>query len=80
MLTGSVLATFFCQVVISIEADEKVNYAFTRDERFRIDLTLDDLESRIESDLFVRTHRNCIVNLAHVKELVPWFSGPYEIN
>lgn len=37
--------------------------------------TLQDLESRLDPDLFVRIHRSTMVNLERVKELHPWSHG-----
>lgn len=65
--------------VYSIEADDKLNYAHTEKAKYLVDHTLDELENRLDSTLFVRIHRSSIVNLQQVEELIPWFSGTYEI-
>jgi two-component system LytT family response regulator len=47
--------------------------------RFRINLTLSDLERRLDSRLFVRAHRSHIVNLDHVASWTPYDGSRYQI-
>jgi two-component system, LytTR family, response regulator LytT len=39
--------------------------------------TLDDLQARLDPDLFWRVHRSHLVNINKIKEIVPWFSRNY---
>ena len=39
--------------------------------------TLDDLQARLDSDVFWRVHRSHLVNIYKIKEIVPWFSRNY---
>ncbi len=55
-------------------ASDKLTYAATGKKDFVIDLTIADLEARLDPDRFVRIHRSTIVNLDFVKELHSWFS------
>lgn len=48
-------------------------------QRHIVGFTLDALESRLDPDLFMRVHRNALVNLGAIKEMVPWFSGRYKL-
>ena len=41
--------------------------------------TLSELESGLDPRRFARIHRSSIVNVAHVVELQPWFSGDYMV-
>jgi two-component system LytT family response regulator len=50
--------------------DDRLVYAVTNKERYVVDLSLDNLERRLDPTRFVRIHRACIVNLAHA-ELIP---------
>lgn len=43
----------------------------------RIRSTLSGLEESLDPDTFVRVHRSVIINLDHLKEVQPWFSGDY---
>jgi two-component system response regulator LytT len=39
--------------------------------------TIDELQSALDSDAFWRPHRSHIVNINHIKEVVPWFKSSY---
>ncbi len=41
--------------------------------------TLTGLEARLEPDSFVRVSRSCIVNVRHIRELHPQFSGDFVV-
>jgi two-component system LytT family response regulator len=55
-------------------ASDKLTYASTPKKDFVLDLTIAELETRLDPDRFVRIHRSTIVNLDFVKELHSWFS------
>ena len=39
--------------------------------------TLDELQARLDPELFWRVHRSHLVNINKIKEIVPWFSRNY---
>jgi hypothetical protein len=39
--------------------------------------TLDELQARLDAELFWRVHRSHLVNISKIKEIVPWFSRNY---
>ena len=39
--------------------------------------TLDELQARLDPDVFWRVHRSHLVNITKIKEIVPWFSSNY---
>jgi two-component system, LytTR family, response regulator len=39
--------------------------------------TLEELNAALESDSFWRPHRSFLVNIHHIKEVVPWFKASY---
>jgi two-component system, LytTR family, response regulator len=39
--------------------------------------TIEELQSMLESDVFWRAHRSYLVNINHIKEVVPWFKSSY---
>ena len=39
--------------------------------------TIEELQSTLESDVFWRAHRSYLVNINHIKEVVPWFKSSY---
>ena len=63
-----------------IEArDKQVFVKLLTGETFITRYTLKDLEDRLENHAFCRTHKGYLVNLAAVAELIPWFSGGYQL-
>jgi two-component system LytT family response regulator len=41
--------------------------------------TLNEMETRLPADRFMRVHRGAIVNLARVEEVVPWLHGDFRL-
>lgn len=39
--------------------------------------TLDELQTRLDPEIFWRVHRSHLVNITKIKEIVPWFSRNY---
>src|SRR5207244_3070580 len=39
--------------------------------------TLEELSAALDSDSFWRPHRSFLVNIHHIKEVVPWFKSSY---
>jgi two-component system LytT family response regulator/two-component system response regulator LytT len=39
--------------------------------------TLEELNAALESESFWRPHRSYLVNIHHIKEVVPWFNSGY---
>lgn len=39
--------------------------------------TLEELNAAVDSDSFWRPHRSYLVNIHHIKEVVPWFKSSY---
>jgi two-component system response regulator LytT len=51
---------------------------FTRDfEGVSNYRTIEDLASAVDADNFWRAHRSYLVNINHIKEVVPWFKSSY---
>lgn len=65
--------------IVWIGVTDELVFVHTRGERYLVNMTLAELEDRLPPDAFFRTHRSSIVNLNHVKEIVPWFSGKYKV-
>jgi two-component system LytT family response regulator len=55
-------------------ASDKLTYAATPRKDFVLDVTIAELEMKLDPSRFVRIHRSTIVNLEYVKELHSWFS------
>src|SRR5499433_2052528 len=39
--------------------------------------TLEELHAALDSESFWRPHRSYLVNIHHIKEVVPWFKSSY---
>ncbi len=39
--------------------------------------TIEELQAALESEIFWRAHRSYLVNINHIKEVVPWFKSSY---
>lgn len=61
--------------VTHIYAEDKLTYAATAHKSHVIDLTIADLETKLDPRKFVRIHRSTIVNVAYVQELYSYFGG-----
>jgi len=49
-------------------------------EKFHLkNISLNELEAKLNPDQFVRIHRSSMVNIAYIKELKPYFNGEYHI-
>jgi two-component system LytT family response regulator len=49
----------------------------TADASYLLRETIKSLETRLDADRFVRIHRSTIVNVEHVREIRPWYTGEY---
>jgi two-component system LytT family response regulator/two-component system response regulator LytT len=41
--------------------------------------TIEDLQANLDPDRFWRVHRSYLVNVNHIKEVVPWFKSSYQL-
>ncbi|HVB99055.1 MAG TPA: response regulator transcription factor [Candidatus Dormibacteraeota bacterium] len=64
--------------IVCAAIDEGVISVCTRElegvSNFR---TIEDLQTTLDSDSFWRPHRSHLVNINHIKEVVPWFKSSY---
>ncbi len=65
--------------VMYFEAKDKYTILHTPEQKYVVDLTLAQLESRLDAEEFIRIHRSTIVNLRYMLELVKWFGGKYKM-
>ncbi|HLQ77733.1 MAG TPA: LytTR family DNA-binding domain-containing protein [Terriglobia bacterium] len=56
-------------------AKDKLTYAATASKDYVIDLTISDLEQKLDPALFLRIHRATLLNLNFVDEVSAWFGG-----
>ena len=66
--------------ILWIVAESKKVYLHTAaGEKLLVRHTLKQLEPRLSAYNFCRVHKGYLVNLDHVAEIAPWFSGTYVI-
>lgn len=58
-------------------ADESITVVTSQHAGTSSYRTLDELQARLDPDLFWRVHRSHLVNINKIKEIVPWFSRNY---
>lgn len=65
--------------IVWIGAEEGLVFVHTGNAKFLANLTMAELDERLDGATFFRIHRSTIVNLNHITEIVPWFSGKYRV-
>jgi two-component system, LytTR family, response regulator len=65
--------------VLWFGVEYRLVYAHTAERAFMTNYTLRELEERLDPEAFFRAHKSSLVNLRHVKEIVPWFGGRYKL-
>ena len=65
--------------VLWFAIEYRLVYAHTNERAFMTNYTLRELEERLDPALFFRAHKSSLVNLRHVREIVPWFGGRYKL-
>lgn len=59
--------------------EHRLVYAHNGERGYMTNYTLRELEDRLDPEVFFRAHKASLVNLQHVKEIVPWFGGRYKL-
>jgi two-component system response regulator LytT len=65
--------------VLWFGVEYRLVYAHTHERAHMTNYTLRELEERLDPAAFFRAHKSSLVNLRHVKEIVPWFGGRYKL-
>ncbi|MDA8224019.1 LytTR family transcriptional regulator DNA-binding domain-containing protein [Desulfosporosinus sp.] len=65
--------------IIFIYTDKENVYIKTQKDAYLTRFTLRELELRLNSTLFFRSHRCYLVNIRRMQELIPYFNGTYNI-
>ena len=65
--------------ILWCEVEYRLVYAYTDGERYMTNFTLKELEERLDPDVFFRAHKSRLVNLNHVRAIVPWFGGRFKL-
>lgn len=65
--------------ILYIYRDDKLTKLITKSGEFETKTPLKDLECRLLTFGFFRTHKSFLVNLEYVTRLTPWFNGAYQL-
>jgi two-component system LytT family response regulator len=65
--------------IIYIYTDKDNVFVKTQKESYLTRFTLKELEARLSSGIFFRSHRCYLVNIKRMRELVPYFNGTYTV-
>jgi two-component system LytT family response regulator/two-component system response regulator LytT len=65
------------EIVYASLADESINIVTSQVTGTSNYRTLDELQTRLDPEIFWRVHRSHLVNINKIKEIVPWFSRNY---
>jgi len=65
------------EIIFASLADESINIVTGQVAGTSNYRTLDDLQARLDPEIFWRVHRSHLVNINKIKEIVPWFSRNY---
>jgi ABC-2 type transport system ATP-binding protein len=65
--------------ILFADAAEGRAFMQTRDSRLPTQFTLSELEERLARSGFFRTHRSYLVNLQHVKEVIPYTRNSFSL-
>lgn len=63
--------------IVFVYVNDKDVFIRTTDAEFACPLTMKELEDLLAESNFLRVHRQFIVNLNAVTEIIPWFHGSY---
>lgn len=76
---GETIVPTAAERIIFARAEEGEVFVHAVDGRYRTRGTLNELEQKLATAGFVRTHRGFLVNINHVREVIPWFNGSYKL-
>ena len=75
--SGSKLIVVNVKDVIVFESEDKLVFARTPGMRVVLNLTMKELEERLDSEVFCRVHKQAIIQLAHAREVHSLAGGHY---
>jgi two-component system LytT family response regulator len=65
--------------ISSIKVENGLVFVYSKGIKYMFDTTLRKLEQRLDPAMFLRLHRNAMVNKNKVKKVYPWKKGQYVV-
>ena len=62
------------------EAKDKYTFLHTAEHEHIVEMTLAELEEKLDPHAFVRIHRSAIVNVSFICEMTKWFGGKLKVH
>jgi two-component system, LytTR family, response regulator len=75
--SGTKLIVVNVKDVVAFESEDKLVFARTPHGRFVLNITMKELEDRLNPDVFCRVHKQAIVQLSHAREVHSLAGGHY---
>ena len=76
---GRQILVLSVEQILWFEVEYRLVYAHVDGARYMTNFTLKELEERLDPEVFFRAHKSRLVNLRHVRAIVPWFGGRYKL-
>jgi len=76
---GRSILVLSTEEILWFEVEYRIVFAYVDGDRFMTNFTLRELEEKLDPNTFFRAHKSRLVNLKHVKAIVPWFGGRYKL-
>jgi DNA-binding LytR/AlgR family response regulator len=65
--------------ILWFEVEYRLVYAHIDGDRYMTNFTLKELEERLDPEVFFRAHKSRLVNLKHIRAIMPWFGGRFKL-
>ncbi|OEH93647.1 LytR/AlgR family response regulator transcription factor [Bacillus solimangrovi] len=65
--------------ILYMSVEQRETKLYTKEKIYNTRMTLKELEDKLSSYSFFRTHKSFLVNLQKIEQLIPWFNGAYQI-
>lgn len=65
--------------IVYIEKFQRKTIIHTTKQAIEVSQTLSNLFDRLDKEMFIRSHKSYIVNINHIKKIVPWGDKTYRI-
>ncbi|SDF25892.1 LytR/AlgR family response regulator transcription factor [Sporolituus thermophilus] len=75
---GKVIILNVDEIIMACCADGQV-IVHTHEKAYPCNLTLQELQAKLEEQQFFRSHRAYLVNTEKIREIIPWFNGTYNL-
>jgi len=66
--------------IVYFEAKDKYTFLHTAEHEHIVEMTLAELEEKLDPHAFVRIHRSAIVNVSFIREMKKWFGGKFKVH